>query len=299
MLFIQWVRLFPTKQECVAQSTLETPPQETLCKTRLDFVFYTWNEGRRIRRNSLNHLLGFPPLVQQKKKFHRTQPSTAIILSSSKGWLIPPPPPVRYDKTWYFEAARTFVWQGIGRSILDLLSTRCGGSMVLLSLTRFAPLKCQCPRYSFGNSVPMYLWHKTKCQCIFGTRPIPFTRKRPLWANALLLRGIPFCHQAPLLRKRWHITRHRLAHDWGGLHSIMLILDEPDHRIDEIFWEHHIQGNYLLQGKATGVVTNFFQIQRWWGREYGQPLFENERKGDSSAFMSVGCVGWLPSVYLH
>ena len=171
MLFIQWVRLFPTKQECVAQSTLETPPQETLCKTRLDFVFYTWNEGRRIRRNSLNHLLGFPPLVQQKKKFHRTQPSTAIILSSSKGWLIPPPPPVRYDKTWYFEAARTFVWQGIGRSILDLLSTRCGGSMVLLSLTRFAPLKCQCPRYSFGNSVPMYLWHKTKCQCIFGTRP--------------------------------------------------------------------------------------------------------------------------------
>ena len=159
-----------------------------------------------------------------------------------KGWIIPPPPPVPRDKAWYFDAGASSWDQGLGGPSLVYfynLWQRHG-----ITFDKIFAFEMSVPTADFYRSVPPYILHKTVYQqTAIVSQPREHTAENPF---------------LPILIKE-HVTQNdyvllKLDIDSPMIESgsIMHILDDSDHCIDELFWGHHINGNYLLAGDWGG-----------------------------------------------
>jgi len=165
-----------------------------------------------------------------------------------KGWLIPPPPPVRYDRSWYFDAGASSWDKGAGGpSLIYFYSMweRHG-----IDFDRILAFEMSVPESEFFYSMPPYVRYRTTYQ----QTAVVSNAKDHSVKNPFL----PTLIKEKVTPNDYVLFKLDIDSPTIEVGSILHILDDPDNQIDEIFWEHHISGNYLLTrewGKRNPKTT--------------------------------------------
>jgi hypothetical protein len=159
-----------------------------------------------------------------------------------KGWIIPPPPPVRYDKAWYFDAGASSWDQGLGGPSLVYFYTVWQRHGIVFDEIR--AFEMTVPEVTFYRSVPLYLRHKT----VYQQTAVVSTAQDHNASNPFL----PSLIKEKVTENDYVLFKLDIDSPMIEAGSIQYILDDPDPKIDEICWEHHVEGNYLLLGDWRG-----------------------------------------------
>jgi len=183
-----------------------------------------------------------------KDQLPRSKGGYAYHSVAFKGWIIPPPPPVRYDRSWYFDAGASSWDKGAGGpSLIYFYSMweRHG-----IDFDRILAFEMSVPESEFFYSMPPYVRYRTTYQ----QTAVVSNAKDHSVKNPFL----PTLIKEKVTPNDYVLLKLDIDSPTIEVGSILHILDDPDNQIDEIFWEHHISGNYLLTrewGKRNPKTT--------------------------------------------
>eukprot|EP00541_Cyclophora_tenuis_P011403 CAMPEP_0116544936 /NCGR_PEP_ID=MMETSP0397-20121206/2387_1 /TAXON_ID=216820 /ORGANISM="Cyclophora tenuis, Strain ECT3854" /LENGTH=379 /DNA_ID=CAMNT_0004069189 /DNA_START=273 /DNA_END=1413 /DNA_ORIENTATION=- len=165
---------------------------------------------------------------------------------SFRGWLIPPPPGVRRDRSIYFDAGASSWDKGSGGPSLKYfykMWLRHG-----IDFDEIYAFEMATTEEVFKNSLPGNVKKRTHFQqCAVSSSPTDDSPEHPF---------------PPAVIKRTtnpdDYVLFKLDIDSPDVEdgSILSILEDPNSHIDELVWEHHVRGNYLMTewGEAQNLA---------------------------------------------
>lgn len=176
-----------------------------------------------------------PPEGKDKFKYHDT---------TFRGWLIPPPPVVRGERAVYIDAGAT-AWD-TENSSLQFFTNFWKRSGVVFDET-FA-FQSQTPSEAFYKSLPKEHHSTTHYrQCSISTRAEDGTMEHPF---------LPVFIDVNTSYNDYVLFVLDVTSPELEIGNIEFILNDPNTRVDEIVWEHHIQGNYLMEEHWRNNVSS-------------------------------------------
>jgi len=154
-----------------------------------------------------------------------------------RGWIIPPPPDMRREKKLYFDAGASDWMHGAGGPSLDYFVKIWGRSGH--AFDGIYAFEMETPEKKFIKTVPDEFLSITEYkQCAVSSKAEDHSDEHPF---------------LPLLIKETakpnDYVLFKLDIDSPGVENgnIEYILNNQEIRIDELVWEHHISGNYLME----------------------------------------------------
>ena len=177
-----------------------------------------------------------PPKGKGAYKYHDTM---------FRGWIIPPPPVLRGDRAVYVDAGATS-WDK-DTSSLKFFTNVWARHGVLFDET-FA-FERQTTVADFYQSLPKEHHSTTHYrQCDIANRPEDGSKTHPF---------LPVFIDVNTSSNDYVLFKLDVTSSDLEIGNIEFILNDPDTHVDEIVWEHHVQGNYLMtehwQDRASPV----------------------------------------------
>jgi len=153
-----------------------------------------------------------------------------------RGWIIPPPPTLRKDRALYFDAGASDWASGRGGPSMQYFQRMWDRSNIQFDeMHAFEPFTNV---DKFYETVPPAFQEKVHYQqCFVSSRPEDDSTDSPFIPNLVKTKSNPNDYVLFKLDIDSPIVENG---------NIEFILNDPDVRIDEILWEHHIKGNYIM-----------------------------------------------------
>lgn len=160
-----------------------------------------------------------------------------------RGWIIPPPPGVRRDKTIYFDAGASSWDKGPGGPSLKYFYKMWKRHD--LEFDEIYAYEMATTKEAFYHSLPGNVKDRTHYQqCAISSSPTDDSDLHPF---------LPAVIQRTTSPNDYVIFKLDIDSPDVEDGSILSILEDPaSSNIDELFWEHHIRGNYLMKEWSAG-----------------------------------------------
>jgi len=153
-----------------------------------------------------------------------------------KGWVIPPPPELRVTRKLYWDAGASDWVHGKGGPSLKFFYDMWERSGHVFD--KVFAYEMTTPVEDFYKTVPADLISRVHYeQCAVVSNPSDETASSPFLPSAIQRGGTPDDY----ILFKLDIDSPQIEQG-----TIDFILNDPDNFIDEVVWEHHISGNYLM-----------------------------------------------------
>ena len=240
-----WESPLPPKAELGPPAPVIPGPQHEHIVSKFVFLDETTNEYHVEYIEPLVSHLRFPLCKcignvpdKPEYKYHYT---------TFRGWIIPPPPGIPRDRALYFDAGASSWDEGSGGPSLKYFFNMWQRHEI--SFDSIFAFEMTTPSDEFYKAIPLYYKSLTNYkQCAVSSKPEDDSDETPFLPN-LIKRAATMDDYVVF----------KLDIDSAVVEdgNIEFILDDPDNTVDELVWEHHIAGNYLLTewGKAVSPIS--------------------------------------------